>query len=125
MRPLTPEARPPITEARIGSNFIAEESAQREPVKDSDVGISGANANTFPGLPLIRIAPSSNGIAFGTATAVIDQRFSAPSVTLGDILSMTRRKHSIRTGAEVIYYQLNSTENLNTRGQIDFNNFND
>src|SRR5207244_6014190 len=114
-----------INEARIGYNFIRVDNTPDEPVKDSDVGISRANANTFPGLPLIRIAPGGSGIAFGTANAVIDQRFAAPSATLGDILSLTRGKHSIRTGAEVIYYQLNSTENLNTRGQIDFNNFTD
>jgi hypothetical protein len=114
-----------INEARIGYNFIRVDNAPDEPVKDSDVGISRANANTFPGLPLIRIAPGASGIAFGTATAVIDQRLTAPSATLGDILSITRGKHSIRTGAEVIYYQLNGTDNLNTRGQIDFNSFTD
>jgi hypothetical protein len=114
-----------INEARIGYNFIRVDNAPDEPVKDSDVGISRANANTFPGLPLIRIAPSASGIAFGTATAVIDQRLTAPSATLGDILSITRGQHSIRTGAEVIYYQFNGTENLNTRGQIDFNGFTD
>ena len=114
-----------INEARFGYNFIRVDNTPDEPVKDSDVGITRANASTFPGLPLIRIAPGSSGIAFGTATAVIDQRLTAPSATLGDILSITRGKHSIRTGAEVIYYQFNGTENLNTRGQIDFNNFTD
>lgn len=112
-----------INEARIGYNFIRVNNSPNEPVKDSDVKISRANANTFPGLPLIRIAPNAGGIAFGTATAVIDQRLTVPSATLGDILSITRGKHSIRTGAELIYYQFNGTENLNTRGQIDFNTF--
>jgi hypothetical protein len=114
-----------INEARIGYNFIRVYNSPDEPVKDSDFGISRANANTFPGLPLIRIAPGASGIAFGTANAVIDSRFTAPSATLGDILSITRGKHNIRTGAEVIYYQFNGTENLNTRGQIDFNSFTD
>jgi hypothetical protein len=114
-----------INEVRIGYNFIRVNNSPDEPVKDSDVGISRANANTFPGLPLIRIGPSAGGIAFGTATTTIDQRFTAPSTTLADILSMTRGEHSIRTGAEIIYYQFNGTENLNTRGQIDFNNFSD
>src|SRR5207237_1641753 len=76
-----------INEARIAYNFIRVDNAPDEPVKDSDVGISRANANTFPGLPLIRITPSAGGIAFGTANAVIDQRFAAPSATLGYILS--------------------------------------
>ena len=47
------------------------------------------------------------------------------STTLADILSIARGNHSIRTGAEIIYYQHNSTENLNVRGQIDFNSFTD
>jgi hypothetical protein len=114
-----------INEARIGYNFLRINNSPEEPVKDSDVGISRSNAGTFPGLPLIRIAPSADGIVFGTATVVIDQAITSPSSTLADILSITHGKHSIRTGAEIIYYQLNSTENLNTRGQIDFNTFND
>jgi hypothetical protein len=114
-----------INEARVGYNFIRQGSFPHEPVKDSDVGINRANANTLPGLPLIRIAPNAGGIVFGTATANIDLQFTAPSTTLGDILSITRGKHSIRTGAELIYYQHNITAPQNSRGQIDFNSFPD
>jgi hypothetical protein len=114
-----------INEARIGYNFLRIDNSPEEPVEDSDMGISRANAGTFPGLPLIRIAPSAGGIAFGTATIIIDQKITAPSATFGDILSITHGRHIIRTGTELIYYQENSTENLNTRGQIDFNTFND
>src|SRR6266536_5740527 len=46
-----------VNELRIGYNFIRQESLPEAPVKDSDVGIHRANADTFPGLPLIRIAP--------------------------------------------------------------------
>src|SRR5882672_671594 len=114
-----------INEARLGYNFIRQGSFPHEPVQDSDVGIIRANASTFPGLPLIRIAPNAGGIAFGTATANIDLAFTAPSATLADTLSITRGKHSIRAGAELTYYQLNITSNTNTRGQIDFNSFKD
>jgi hypothetical protein len=113
-----------INEARIGYNLRRQRSSPQEPVRDSDVEISRANEDTFPGLSLIRIAPGS-GIVFGTASVLIDQQIAASSTTVADVLSITRGKHSIRTGAEIIYYQHNSTENLNTRGQIDFNNFND
>src|SRR3989442_3322034 len=61
-----------INEARIGYNFIRVDNAPDEPVKDSDVGISRANANIFPGLPLIRIAPNAGGIGFGTANLNMD-----------------------------------------------------
>jgi carboxypeptidase family protein/TonB-dependent receptor-like protein len=114
-----------INEARIGYNLRLGRSSPQEPVKASDVEISRANANTFPGLPLIRIAPGGGGIVFGTASILIDQQTAVPSTTVADSLSITRGKHSIRTGAEIIYYQHNSTENLNVRGQIDFNNFNE
>ncbi|HZE72129.1 MAG TPA: TonB-dependent receptor [Pyrinomonadaceae bacterium] len=114
-----------INEARIGYNLRLGRSSPHEPVKDADVGIRRANEDTFPGLSLIRIAPGGGGIVFGTASILIDQQIAGSSTTLADILSITRGKHCIRTGAEIIYYQHNSTENLNVRGQIDFNNFND
>jgi len=114
-----------INEARIGYNFIRQESFPEAAVKDSDVGISRANANTFPGLPLIRIAPNAGGVAFGTATGNSDVALTMPSATVGNVLSITRGKHSTRTGAEVIYYQYNVKSNQNSRGQIDFNTFND
>jgi hypothetical protein len=114
-----------INEARAGYNFIRQASFPQEPVKDSDVGIRRANADTFPGLPLIRIAPNAGGIAFGTATANIDLAFASSSATLFDTLSLTRGNHRLRSGAELIYYQLNITSNINTWGQIDFNSFND
>jgi hypothetical protein len=114
-----------INEARFGYSFRKQHSSPREPVTDSDVGILRTNEATFPGLSLIRIAPNAGGIAFGTASILIDQQIAAPSTTFGDILSITKGKHSIRTGGEIFYYQENATENLNTRGQIDFSNFND
>jgi hypothetical protein len=114
-----------INEARFGYNFIRQVSLPREPVNDSDMGISRANANAFPGLPLIRIAPNAGGIVLGTATTIIDQHVAVPSTTLADVLSITRGKHSLRMGIEVIYYQVNVESNFSNRGQIDFNTFND
>ena len=114
-----------INEARIGYNLLRFDNFPDEPLKDSDVGISRANANVFPGLPLIRIAPNAGGIVFGTGTVNIDLKTAIDSTTVADILSLTTVRHSIRTGAEVIYYRHNSTENFIPRGQIDFNTFND
>lgn len=114
-----------INEARFGYNFIRQVSLPREPVNDSDMGIRRANANAFPGLPLIRIAQNAGGIVFGTATTIIDQHVAVPSTTLADVLSITCGKHSLRMGIEVIYYQVNVESNFSNRGQIDFNSFND
>ena len=74
-----------VNEARIGYNFIRQASFPLEPINDSDLGIRRPNADTFPGLPLIRIAPNAGGIALGTATSNIDLAFTAPSATLADI----------------------------------------
>jgi outer membrane receptor protein involved in Fe transport len=113
-----------INELRLGYNFIRQASLPLEPVKDSDVKIFRANEASFPGLSLIRIAPNAGGISFGTAQANIDLHFTAPSATFADTLSIARGKHSIRAGAELIYYQNNITANVNTYGLIDFNSFN-
>jgi len=112
-----------VNEARMGYNFIRQESLPEAPVKDSDVGIHRANADTFPGLPLILIAPNAAGVAIGTATGNSDFGITTPSTTLADVLSFTRGRHSVRTGAEIIYYQYNVRSNQTSRGSIDFSSF--
>ncbi len=114
-----------INEARIGYNFIRADSFPQEPVKDSDLGIRRATANAFPGLPQISIAPNAGGVIIGTATGVIDKQATLASTTLTDILSITRGKHNLRAGAEVIYYQINFTRPFFTYGTITFQSFKD
>src|SRR5262245_900184 len=113
-----------INEARIGYNFIRNFVFPHVPVKDTDVGIRRANAAALPGLPLIRIAPNAGGVSIGSS-ALPDARVTVSSTTVADTLSITRGKHSIRTGAEVIYYQNNLSNNQNSRGGIDFQSFTD
>jgi len=81
-------------EARVGYNFIRQDTFPQAPVKDSDVGIRRVNASIFPGLPLIRIAPNARGVSIGTA-ALPDGRSAISSTTVADILSITRGRHSI------------------------------
>ncbi len=113
-----------INEARIGYNFIRNDTFPQEPVKDSDVGIRRANANVFPGFPLIRIAPNALGLNIGTSP-LPDNRLAVSSTTAADTLSITQGRHSIRIGGEFIYYQNNFTNNQNSRGGIDFQSFTD
>jgi len=113
-----------INEARIGYNFIRNFAFPHVTVKDTDVGIRRANADALPGLPLIRIASNAGGVSIGTA-AVPDGGIAVSSTTVADTLSITRGKHSVRTGAEVIYYQNNLINNQNSRGGIDFQRFED
>jgi len=111
-----------VNEARVGYNFIRVDATPQEPVLDSAVGISRANASVFPGLPLIRIAPAAGGVVIGTSPT-IDVQARAPSTTLADTLSITRGKNQIRTGAEFRRSENNYTLNFFTRGQIDFLSF--
>lgn len=114
-----------INEARAGYSFIRGDTLGQTPLRDSDLGIKRANANTYPGLGLIRIGPTAtNAAAFGNAGTNVDMQNTASSTTLVDILSMTRGGHSIRTGAQAIYYRNNLTANNNRRGTIGFQSFN-
>jgi hypothetical protein len=114
-----------INEARLGYNFIRGVSFPREPVKDSDIGIQRSTANAYPGLPLIAIGANAKGVTIGTSSGVIDRQFTAPSTTFVDILSITRGEHSLRVGAEAIYYQTNFTRPFFTYGTINFKGFNE
>ncbi|HET9713197.1 MAG TPA: TonB-dependent receptor, partial [Pyrinomonadaceae bacterium] len=114
-----------VNEARAGYNFVRNNSFPQEPIKDSDVGIRRSNADSFPGLPLIRIAPNARGLTFGTGFANIDLRGTHHSATLADVVSIMRGNHTTRAGVEVLHYQATIALNFFRRGQIDFNNFTD
>ncbi|HEX7177835.1 MAG TPA: TonB-dependent receptor, partial [Pyrinomonadaceae bacterium] len=110
-----------VNEARIGYNFIRVDATPEEPVLDSQVGISRANAAVFPGLPLINIG-GAGALTIGTSPT-IDVQAVAPSTTLADTLSITMGRHQIRAGAEFRYNENNYTLNFFTRGQINFLSF--
>ena len=114
-----------LNEARVGYNFVRNNSFPQEPIKDSDVGIRRPNADSFPGLPLIRIAPNARGLTFGTGFANIDLQAAHHSATVADILSIMLGSHTIRTGAELLHYQVTIALNFFRHGQIDFNSFTD
>jgi hypothetical protein len=111
-------------EARIGYSFIRVDSFGRNPVNDSDIGIKRTNAGAYPGLGLIRIGVGE-ALTFGNSGNFIDDQVNNFATTLVDIFSITRGRHSIRTGGQVIYYRTNVTSNNNRRGVIRFQNFND
>jgi hypothetical protein len=114
-----------INEARAGYSFIRGDTSGQNPIKDSDLGIKRANANAYPGLGVIRIGPTgTNAIAIGNAGTNVDTQNDESSTTLVDILSLTRGPHSIRTGAQMIYYRNNLGANNNRRGTITFQSFN-
>ena len=122
-----------VNEARVGYSLIFSDSFGRHPVKDSDVGIKRANADAYPGLGLIRIGTAealgigtagTNALTIGNAGTFVDFKSDNSAITLVDILSITRGRHSVRTGGGIISYRINVTANNNRRGAIGFQNFN-
>lgn len=111
-----------VNEARIGYNILRFSNTTNQPLLDSDFGINRPTAIAYPGLPIIRIAPNSGGIGFGTL-AVLDAHGSIPTLSFADTLSITRRSHFIRAGLEIRYYGNNITLPIQTRGNIVFNTF--
>ncbi|HEV2860403.1 MAG TPA: TonB-dependent receptor [Pyrinomonadaceae bacterium] len=111
-----------INELRAGYSFIRVDATPQEPVNDSQIGITRANSNVFPGLGLIRIAPAAGGVVIGTSPT-IDVQAVSPATTLADTLSITRGTHNLRLGGEFRYNENNYTLNFFKRGQIDFLSF--
>jgi hypothetical protein len=108
-------------ELRLGYAFNSNDTIPQEPVTDSQIGVSRPNAAELPGLPLIRIAPAAGGIIVGTPTNISAAK---PSVTtLADSLTLLRGNHTLRTGFEIRYNEVNLTAQNFTRGQIDFVDF--
>ena len=108
-------------EVRLGYAFNSNNTIPEEPVTDSEIGISRPNANELPGLSLIRIAPTAGGVIVGTPTNITP---ATPAVTtLADALSILRGNHTLRTGFEIRYNEVNFTAQNFTRGQIDFADF--
>ncbi len=104
-------------EARIGYNFIRDDTHPARPLLDSDVGIFRSTASTYPGLTRISVGQ------FGFGAPQRDDRVTAPSASLTDTVSIGRGRHSIRLGGELRYYEFNATANLLSRGSIVFQTF--
>src|SRR5712664_1623965 len=108
-------------ELRIGYALNSVSTLPHEPITDAQIGITRPNASELPGLPMIRIAPAAGGVIVGTPTNINPAK---PSVTtFADSLSLLRRNHTLRTGFEVRYNEVNFTGQIFTRGQIDFVDF--
>lgn len=111
-----------FNELRLGYNTHRNLISPSEEIKDTGLGIKRSNADVFPGLGLIRIAPAAGGIIVGTQTNISP---AFPWVaTLADTLSIERGKQTIRTGGEFRFNEVDLAQQLFTRGQIDFLNFN-
>ena len=107
-----------VNEARLGYSVVRTDTFGRQPVKDSDVGIKRANADVYPGLGLIRIG----SLFIGNGGTNVDLTYDDSAITLVDVLSLSRGRHSVRMGGGIISYRTNVTSNNNRRGQMVFQN---
>jgi outer membrane receptor protein involved in Fe transport len=108
-------------ELRLGYALNSVSTLPHEPVTDAQIGVTRPNASELPGLPMIRIAPAAGGVIVGTPTNINPAKASV--TTLADSLSFLRRNHTLRTGFEIRYNEVNFTGQVFTRGQIDFPDF--
>ncbi len=114
-----------INEARFGYSLIRNNAIGDNPLKDSEVGIKRANANSYPGLGLVRVGPTGgNALTIGNAGTNIDTQNKESSMTFIDIVSLTRGQHNLRTGGGMISYTNDLQANNNRRGTINFQSFN-
>jgi carboxypeptidase family protein len=109
-----------VNEARLGYSVVRTDTFGRQPVKDSVVGIKRANADAYPGLGLIRIG----SLFIGNGGTNVDLTFDDSAITLVDVLSLSRGRHSVRMGGGITFYRTNVTSNNNRRGTIVFQNSN-
>lgn len=108
--------------ARIGYSFNRNNTTPDEPLDDTQVGIQRSTAAAYPGLPLVRIAPNTGGIIFGTAPAVAG-RAAVWTGTLSDTITAVRGDHTLRAGGEMRWNGNNYRIPNTSRGQIDFASF--
>jgi hypothetical protein len=119
---VTPRA---TNEALFGYSYVRSDSVSEQPIDDHDFGIHRSTSAETPGLPLISIAASAGGVAFGTAAGVIDFLSTASIISFADTLSLRHGSHQLRIGGEFRYYRNELATKLNHRGAIDFSSFND
>jgi hypothetical protein len=112
-----------INEARFGLNFIRSGQFTQEPIRDSDLGIQRTTAASFPGLPLILLARDAQGGTIGSPFLSLPG--SSSNLSLGDVFSWQRGKHSLRFGGQVLLRRWAVKGNVNSYGEIDFPTFND
>jgi hypothetical protein len=112
-----------VNEARIGYNFIRGSDVPEEPVRDSDLGIHRATAQTFPGLPLILLGRAQGAGTIGSTSITVQG--TSPSLSFTDVLSLQRGQHSLRLGGDFHRYRWRAHANVNAYGEIDFPSFNE
>jgi hypothetical protein len=112
-----------INEARLGYNFLRHDEVPQESVLDSSIGISRSTAAAYPGLPLIVFGRDEGAGSVGSSD--ITYTGHTPSVSVADMTTLQKRKHSIRLGGELLHSEWRARGGVFSYGEIDFPTFKD
>ncbi len=113
-----------INQAHFGYSRINGPSHPQEPLKNSDFGINNplcATTPSFCGLATIQVL----GLFSIGSTTLADQKSTTQTFEWTDMLTWNHGKHLVRFGGEARRYRVDFFFNFFSRGQINFNSFND
>lgn len=113
-----------INQAHFGYSRINGPSSPQEPLTNAGVGIYNplcATRPSFCGLATIQVL----GLFSVGSTTLADQRSTTQSFEWTDMMTWTHGKHMVRFGGEFQRYRVDFFFNFFSRGQINFNTFQD
>jgi hypothetical protein len=109
-----------LNEFRVGLTNIKSATRGVEGVTVGDIGMAKWDGSLYPGIPALSI---SGLLSFGGIGVNSFQAGGNTSITIGDTLSWTRGKHTIRAGIENRRYAWNVDNEYGTRGSLSFPDF--
>jgi outer membrane receptor protein involved in Fe transport len=113
-----------INQAHFGYSRINGPSTPQEPLKNSDAGINNPMCAVNPrycGLATIQVL----GLFSIGSTSLADQRSTTQTFEWTDMMTWTHNRHMLRFGGEARRYRVDFFFNFFSRGQINFNSFQD
>jgi hypothetical protein len=109
-----------LNEFRAGFTNIKSVTDGLEGVNVGDIGMQKWDSSLYPGIPALSI---SGLLSFGGIGVNSFQHGGNTSITIGDTLSWTRGKHTLRVGIENRRYAWNVENDYGTRGSLSFPDF--
>ena len=109
-----------LNEFRAGFTNIKSGTLSTENITVGDIGMTKWDGSLYPGIPALSV---SGLLSFGGIGVNSFQAGGNTSITIGDTLSWTRGKHTVRMGIESRRYAWNVDNEYGTRGSLSFPDF--